>query len=100
MAGRVSDRDPNALAAGVRQIHVDAAQAALRGARKRASKRDHAALWGLPAEGWGKNTAQNTVWRWDTEHERSFWRHECVAHFWPFFLHAWGTLHGPHARDW
>src|SRR5439155_946543 len=24
----------------------------------------------------------------------------CRSHFWPFFMHAWGTMHGPHARDW
>src|SRR5437667_455598 len=33
---------------------------------------------------------------WPAAIEHEFWRHECVEHFWPFFLHAWGTLHGPH----
>lgn len=39
-----------------------------------------------------------SLWRRSDEYE--FWRHECRDSFWAFFLNAWGTLHGPHARDW
>ena len=37
---------------------------------------------------------------WSAEDEWEFLRIQCRDRFWPFFLHAWGTLYGPHAEDW
>jgi len=76
-----------------------AKQATARAARA-ASIRASRDLWGIAEGDRDFHSVYTPLERWPSAVEHEFWRHECVEHFWPFFLHAWGTLHGPHARDW
>ena len=87
---------------GIRQADLNRSSARARKLAARAARAAENELWGLPRELVPRDdrTTQSTLGRWALADEHAFYRAECAAHFWPFFLHAWGTLHGPHARDW
>lgn len=74
-----------------RLVDIRSAAATKRRADERAS---HLELWGVIDEG------QMSLAPWKGADEAEFYRHMCVERFYAFFMHAWGVLHGPHARDW
>lgn len=89
-------RDPNRsdiqdMARDARRVEDGAAEVARK--RKR---------WEL--EGFEyKHTRPVNLHRWDEWVQRdefNLWRFACRDHFWPFFMHGWGVMHGPHAESW